>query len=339
MMAVAVVGTVWAAGLVRPIVRNPWFLLLFVINPFFIDAVYTFQFASIWSTLFFFLFVWSFERQRYLLAAVLLWLTVSTHPIMGGLAAGLYVLCLLVLDRAKLRPLAILSIPVAVALVPIFWMMMLTPSIRENSLRTVILSVLDILPRRGTIVMAPFLFTVLAPYVSRFYRPFLGFMAGGAAAGVLLATGPFGFHRGGYYGAVHRSTDIYAGFFQSAQFEPGATYRVLEPNEREDGMYRFIQHGAVLSNEFFSESIFRRNWTEPQYACFAAFKAIDYVVVEKAYLHQFPYNEEDLLQSLVRSGGVELAYADPAGKFNVYDIQRFAGEQQKPASLSECGMY
>ena len=158
-------------------------------------------------------------------------------------------------------------------------------------------------------------------------------MAGGAAAGVLLATGPFGFHQGGYYGALHRSTNIYAGFFQSAQFEPGATYRVLEPNEREDGMYRFIQHGAVLSNEFFSESVFRRNWTEPQYACFAAFKAIDYVVVEKAYLHQFHYNEEDLLQSLVRSGRAELAYADPGGKFNVYDIRRFAAEQQKPASL------
>jgi hypothetical protein len=339
MMAVAVVGTVWAAGLVRPIMRNPWFVLLFVINAFFIDAVYTFQFASMWSTLFFFLFVWSFERQRYLLAGVLLWLTVSTHPIMGGLAAGLYVLCLLALDRAKLRPLAILSIPVAAALVPIFWMMMLTPSIRENSLRTVIFSVLDILPRRGTIVMAPFLVSVVAPYVNRFYRPSLAFIAGGTAAGVLLATGPFGFHQGGYYGAVHRSTDIYAGFFQSAQFQPGAIYRVLEPNEREDGMYRFIQHGAVLSNEFFSESVFRRNWTEPQYACFAAFKAIDYVVVEKAYLHQFHYNEEDLLQSLVRSGRVELAYADPGGKFNVYDIRRFAAEQQKPASLGECGMY
>lgn len=339
MMAVAVLGTVWAAGLVRPIMRNPWFVLLFVINPFFIDAVYTFQFASMWSTLFFFLFVWAFERRRYLLAGILLWLTVSTHPIMGGLAAGLYALCLLVLDRAKMRPLALLSIPVAAALVPIFWMMMLTPSIRENSLRTVVFSVLDILPRRGTIVLAPFLFTVLAPYISRFYRPSLAFIAGGAATGVLLATGPFNCHYGGYYGTIHRSTDIYAGFFRSARFEPGATYRVLEPNEREDGMYRFIQHGAALSNEFFSESIFRRSWTEPQYACFAAFKAIDYVVVEKAYLNQFHRNEEDLLQSLARSGRAELAYTDPGGKFNVYDIRRFAAEQQKPASLRECGMY
>ncbi len=339
MMAVAVVGTVWAAGLVRPIIRNPWFLLLFVINPFFVDAVYTFQFASMWSALFFFLFVWAFERQRYLLAALLLWLTVSTHPIVGGFAAGVYVLCLLAFDRAKVRPLALISIPVAVALAPVLWMTMLTPSVRENSLLTITLSVLDVLPRRGTIVMAPFLFTALAPYLDRLYRPALVLVAGGLVAGVLLATGPFHFHKGGYYGAVHRSTNIYAGFFQSAQFQPGATYRVLEPNEREDGMYRFIQHGAVLSNEFFSESIFRQNWVEPQYACFVAFKAIDYVVLETAYLHQFGYNEGGLLQSLVGSGRAELAYVDPGGKFNVYDVRRFAAEQPKPSSLRECGMF
>jgi hypothetical protein len=233
----------------------------------------------------------------------------------------------------------ILSIPVAVALVPVFWMMMLTPSIRENSLRTVILSVLDILPRRGTIMAGPFLLTALAPFVNRFYRPSLAFVVGAAVAGVLLATGPLHYHYGGYYGAIHRSTDIYADFFRSPRFEPGATYRVLEPNEREDGMYRFIQHGAVLSNEFFSESIFRWNWTEPQYACFTAFKAIDYVVIEKAYLHQFHRNEEELLQSLAGSGRAELAYTDPDGKFAVYDIRRFAAEQRKPASLRECGMY
>jgi hypothetical protein len=250
-----------------------------------------------------------------------------------------YALCLLAFDRAKVRRLALISVPVAVALAPVLWMTMLTPSVRENSLRTVILSVLDVLPRRGTILMVPFLFTVLTPYLDRLYRPALGLVAGGLVAGVLLATGPFHFHKGGYYGAVHFSTNVYAGFFQSAQFQPGATYRVLEPNEREDGMYRFIQHGAVLSNEFFSESIFRQNWVEPQYACFVAFKAIDYVVLETAYLHQFGYNEGGLLQSLVGSGRAELAYVDPGGKFNVYDVRRFATEQPKPASLRECGMF
>jgi len=341
MMAIAVLGTVWAAGLVRPIMRDPWFMLLFVMNPFFIDAVYSFQFASLWSTLFFFLFVWAFERRRYPLAAALLWLTVSTHPIVGGAAAGVYGLCLLALDRGKVRPLMLLSIPVAVALVPIFWMMLLTPSIGENPLRTVVLSVLDVLSRRGVIIVAPFAVMPLVPYIRRFYRPALGTLGALAALVVLLVTGPGAVHtaQGSYYGAIHRSSNIYAAFFQSPQFEPGATYRVLEPNEREDGMYRFIRHGAVLSNEFFSESTMRRSWTEPQYGCYVAFKGIQYVVVEKAYLHQFHVNEEKLLQSLASAGRADVVYADPWDKFTVYDMRQFAAEQQKPASLSQCGIY
>jgi glycosyltransferase involved in cell wall biosynthesis len=339
MMAVAVLGSVWTAGLVRPVLRSPWFLLLFIMNPFFIDAVYSFQFATLWSAIFFFLFIWGFERRRYLLAAPLLWLTVSSHPIVGAFAVGLYGLWLLALDRARVRPLVLLSIPVGLALIPIFWMMLLTSSVRENSLPTVVLSVLDVLPRRGTVMMAPFIFVLIAPLVRRFYLPTFAVFAGFLAVGLLMTTGPLRVSHGSYYGAVHFSTDIYADFFKSPQFVPGATYRVLEPNEREDGMYHFIRHGAVLSNEFYSESVFRRSWTEAQYGCYLAFKGVDYVVVEKAYLRQWPVNEQDLLESLGGAGQAEVSYTDPEGKFTVYDVQRFASEQAKPAALSECGLY
>ncbi len=339
MMAVAVVGTVWAAGLVRPVMRDPWFVLLFVMNPFFIDAVYSFQFASLWSILFFFLFVWAFERRRYPLAAALLWLTVSTHPVEGGAAAGVYGLCLLVFDRGKVRPLVFLSIPVGVALIPIFWMTLLTPTVHENSLRTVVGSVGDTLPRRAIMIAAPFAVTPLVPYIRRFYRPTLATLAVLMGIGVMWATTPVSGVYGSYYGAIHRSTNIYAAFFQSPQFQPGATYRVLEPNEREDGMYRFMQHGAILSNEFFTESMFYLNWTEPQYSCYVAFKGIQYVVVEKAFLHQFGVNEEEVLQSLVAAERASVSYVDPGGKFTVYDVRRFAAERAKPESLSECGVY
>jgi len=339
MMAIAVLGTVWTAGMVRPIMRSPWFLLLFVMNPFFIDAVYSFQFATLWSTLFFFLFIWAFERRRYLLAAPLLWLTVSSHPIVGAFAVGLYGLWLLALDRARVRPLVLLSIPVGLALIPIFWMTLLTSSIRENSLRTVVFSVLDVLPRRGAVMMAPFIFVLIAPLVRRFYLPTFAVFAGFLTLGLLMTTGPLRVSHGSYYGAVHFSSDIYADFFDSPQFVPGATYRVLEPNEREDGMYRFIQHGAVLSNEFYSESVFRRSWTEAQYGCYLAFKGVDYVVIEKAYLRQWPVNEQDLLGSLVGAGRAGVSYTDPTGKFNVYDVRRFASERTAPAALSECEMY
>lgn len=339
MMAIAVVGAVWTAGLALPALRNPWFLILFVMNPFFVDAVYSFQFATLWSTVFFFLFLWAFQRQRYVLSAVLLWLTISTHPIMGAFAAGVYGLWLLARDRAKIRPLLLLSIPVGVALIPILWMTMLTPSVRENSLRTVVYSVLDVLPRRGTVMLAPFILVIFLPFIKRFYMPSLAIFLVFITTGVLMATGPLRITYGSYYGALHFATDTYAEFFDSPQFQPGATYRVLEPNDREDGMYRFIRHGAVLSNEFFSESIFRRSWDMPQYACFVAFKGIDYVVIEKAYMLYQPSNEQALLGSLVAESRAGVSYVDPGGRFTVYDVRRFAAEQPKPAALSECGIY
>ena len=339
LMAIGLVGMVVAAGLARPVVRNPWFMVLFVANPFFIDAAYAFQFATVWSTLFFFLFVWTFERQRYVPAAVLLWLTVSTQPIVGGAAAVAYGVYVLATKREEARPLLLLSLPVAVALVPIYWMSLLTPSVRENSLRTVVLSVLDVFPRRGTLYLLPFVFTGLAPFIRRSYRVSFAIVVLSLAGGVAFSSDAAIAHHGSYYGALHGSSDIYETFFASSSFQPGASYRVLEPNEREDGMYRFIRHGAVLSNEFFSESTFRRNWTEPQYACYVAFKSIDYVVVERAYQHVFRRNELGLLQSLVTEHRASVAYADPAGRFTAYDVRPFARERQKPASLDECGIY
>jgi dolichol-phosphate mannosyltransferase len=339
MMAIALLGTVWAAGKAHPIMRTPWVMLLFVINPFLIDAVYSFQFATLWSAFFFFLFMWSMNERRHLLAAVLLWLTISTHPIMGGFAVGGYVLWHLIVDRSKLRPLALMFVPVGVGLVPIVWMMFLTPSVGENSLKTVTLSVLDVLPRRATIFWAPFLFVIFAPSIRNSYRIVLPLLTGGMVLGVLMATGPLRISYGSYYGALHFSTDIYADYFQSPQFHPGATYRVVEPNDREDGMYRFIRHGAVLANEFFSESMFRRNWTVDQYGCFLAFKGVDYVVMEKAYMVNSPANEQDVLDGLASSGGAPVTYVDPGGKFTVYDVQPFVSRQAKVSSLSECGLY
>jgi hypothetical protein len=339
LMAVALLGTVWAAGCARPAMRDPWFIVLFIINPFFIDAVYAFQFATLWATLFFFLFVWAFEGRRHVLAAVLLWLTVSTHPIMGALAVGAYGAYVLVRDRPAASRLALIALPAAVALVPIYWMMLLTPSVRENSFATLVKAIIDIIPRRGSILAAPFLFTAGAPLIRRFYRSTLVSVAMAAAIFVVFANGYiFGYH-GSYYGALHGSSDIYADFFKSPTFHPGATYRVLEPNEREDGMYRFIQHGAVLSSEWFSESMFRRNWEEPKYRCLVAYKKIDYVVYERMYQHQFRRNEQALLGSLAASGRASLVYRDAKGRFSVYDVRRFARERPRPASLHACGLY
>jgi len=337
LMGIGVAGTVWAAGLARPVMRDPWMILLFLINPFFIDSVFAFQFATVWCGLFFFLFVSAFERRRTVVAALLLWLTISSHPVIGSLTSGLYLAIYTGLHRERARELLLLVVPVGLALVPVYWMTLSTPAVNEEPtafVRTTISSIVS----RGSWFAAPFVLSWVAPWLRRNYRPALGLGFASSALGVFMLGGFIGFYRApsGYWGVVHDSSDVYAAFFASPEFQPGMTYRVLEPSEREDGMYRFIRHGAVLSNEFFTESTFHRPWNMEQYACYTAFKRVDFVVVERVWERRLHFNEGDLLSSLVARGQASITYADPGGRFVVYNIQRFVAGQHKPSSLSQC---
>jgi len=337
LMGIAVVGTVWAAGLARPVMRDPWMILLFLINPFFIDSVFAFQFATVWCALFFFLFVSAFERRRTVLAALLLWLTVSSHPMIGSLTSGAYLAIYSAVHRGRARDLLIVVVPVGLALLPIYWMTLSTPAVNDEPsafVRTTISSIVS----RGLWFAAPFVLSLVAPWLRRNYRPVLGLGFASSALGVVVLGGFIGFHGApsGYWGILHDSSDVYAAFFASPEFQPGMTYRVLEPSEREDGMYRFMRHGAVLSNEFFTESTFHRPWNMEQYGCYTAFKRVDFVVVEQAWEHRMHFNEGDLLKSLVYRGQARIAYADPRGRFVVYNIQPFVAGQHRPSSLSQC---
>jgi len=337
LMGIAVAGTVWAAGLARPVMRDPWMILLFLINPFFIDSVFAFQFATVWCALFFFLFVSAFERRRTVLAALLLWLTVSSHPMIGSLTSGAYLAIYSAVHRGRARDLLIVVVPVGLALLPIYWMTLSTPAVNDEPsafVRTTLSSIVS----RGLWFAAPFVLSLVAPWLRRNYRPVLGLGFASSALGVVVLGGFIGFHGApsGYWGILHDSSDVYAAFFASPEFQPGMTYRVLEPSEREDGMYRFMRHGAVLSNEFFTESTFHRPWNMEQYGCYTAFKRVDFVVVEQAWEHRMHFNEGDLLKSLVYRGQARIAYADPRGRFVVYNIQPFVAGQHRPSSLSQC---
>jgi hypothetical protein len=172
------------------------------------------------------------------------------------------------LHRERFGRLLMIGVPVGVALAPIYWMTLMTPSLSDNTAAFVRTTASSI-AARGTFFAAPFAFSAAAPLLRHYYRPALSFGVVAAVVGLLFLGGIVRFYRSpsGYYGVIHESSDIYAEYFASSAFQPGMTYRVLEPRERSDGMYRFIQHGAVLSNEFFSESEMYRNWSADQYGC------------------------------------------------------------------------
>ncbi len=90
LMVVAAVGTPVAACVARPVMRDPWVLLLFLLNPFYLDGLLAFQFPFLWSAFFFFLFVIALDRKRDVAAGVLLWLCITTHPLAGGIGALCY---------------------------------------------------------------------------------------------------------------------------------------------------------------------------------------------------------------------------------------------------------
>ena len=177
-------------------------------------------------------------------------------------------------------------------------------------------------------MLTPFVLALMKPLVLRYYRVSFALFAAALTLGLMLETGPIALGPGSYYGVTHQSSDIYAVFFASPQFHPGAIYRVMEPSAREDGMYRFIQHGAVLGNEFFTESIFRNNWTVGQYECFLSYKEVRYVVIEQAYVNSDHTNEKSLLDSFVTSGLAGITYTDPAGRFTVYDVQALSARHR-----------
>jgi glycosyltransferase involved in cell wall biosynthesis len=343
LMVVGVLATVWAAGLARPALRNPWLLLIFIANPFFIDALFSFQFASVWSTAFFFVFVWAFERHRHVFATTLFWLSVSTHPLIGSFAMAGYGVYLVLAHRSRLLPFLGICGVMALPLAPIFWMTLSTPAAGDNSLVTLGLSSLDSVARRGTILFLPLALGLPAvgDFVLRRYLPAMAGVCGVCLLGLGFSLGVVriaDLNRGSYYGASHSANDLYAGFFESQAFVPGAVYRVMEPTEREDGAYRFIQHGGVLGNDFFSESYQRRDWSEGQFVCYARAKSLQFDVVEAAYTRRYHKNEADLLQGLVSAGKAGIAYSDPAGRFTVFDLRDLTRTNGPAPSLSECDL-
>lgn len=345
LMVTGWLGIVWAAGMARHQLRDPWLALLFVLNPFFIDALYSFQFAAVWATLFFLLFVWAFERssttQARIGAVALLWLAVSSHPALVLVPTVGYGAYLLWQDRARFKPYLTACAFAAPFAAPFVYMTLSTPAAGETSTLTLIGSQGEAILRRGSVLAFP----LLAPYVAGFVRRSYLLVLPSVFAlsvGVLVVTSGAvrwdDYNRGGYPGVFNAAAQTYEGFFASAEFEPGKRYRVMSPTDREEGAYAFVRNGAVLTNGFFSESWLRRDWTEAQFACYAAYKGMDFDVIEAAYVRSYKKNEAGLLEQLVRDKRASVAYSDPEQRFTVYDVRPLVSATPKPASLDACGL-
>ncbi|MBI2723498.1 MAG: glycosyltransferase family 2 protein [Chloroflexi bacterium] len=344
-LVLAALATVAGAMLVRPRMRDPWLLALFIANPFFIDAVANGQYAFLWSAAGLFVLAWSTEHRRWPLAAMALWFTVSTHPIEGGIAAAVLYALMFARHADMRRSLALTSLAVLPLLAPSLYFMARTPAVGENSTSQILWSIAQDLPRRGSVMAAPFALAALAPVIQRRFRTAgLAFAAaavpvvllgGGALAG-LPGLGTFA-GRGSYAGFVSAASNEYIPYVQSSDFRAGTVYRVLSPNDREEGAYVLIRHNGVIANELFSESQHRDNWTLERYQCYLAAKRVDRVILQRGFMRQFRTNERSLLESLVASGRARVTFGAPGDPIVVYDVTPFRDGAPPPASIKDCG--
>ncbi|MDP9237993.1 MAG: glycosyltransferase family 2 protein [Chloroflexota bacterium] len=346
-LVLGAVAAAAAAMLVRPSMRDPWLMLLFIANPFFLDAVASGQYSFLWSAAAFFVMVHSVERRTWPLAAAAMWIAASTHPIEGGLAVVAYVAWVAAREPGRRGPVLATALLVLPLLLPSLYFSLRTPALQENSWRAIILSIAQDLPRRGTILAAPFALTSLAPLLRRHYRPLSAAFAAVAAPLVLVSGGAFASapvigaytftHQGSYAGLLSHASNDYKNYLQSHDFKPGAVYRVLSPNEREQGAYFLIRHHGVLANELFSESQRRRNWVASGYRCYLAAKHVDRVVIERGYQAEFRTNEQALLDALVANDNASLTFGGAGERIRVYDVTRFRDSGPAPTAVKDCG--
>ncbi|MGD0115283.1 MAG: hypothetical protein ABSC13_04690 [Dehalococcoidia bacterium] len=318
----------YAAVRARPVLRDPRLLALIYVNTFLIEGIVSFQFAFIWSCGFFLLTVEAIDKRRWALAGAMALVTVTTHPVAGAIAVPAYTLFAVLRRPRDFLPLGVAMGVAALLSVPYVLYAHTTPAVSSTPTSYIIGTIRYMARFRGTIVVMPLIVAALAPLLRPLFLPAFAAMA-------LTFTVRFEQNHVNTYGLKHDSSPFYADFIKSPLFDRSLTYRVLEPNDREDGAYQLIKNGAILGQEFFEQSEFHRWWYSlNMYSCYLGAKNIDVVLDETEYKYKFNQNEEWPLGEFVKQGKAQIIYTDPKGRFTAYDVR---GAQTPGAQLSQCG--
>jgi hypothetical protein len=295
-----------------------WLLVLFAAVPFLLDSLLDFQMSFVWSMLFGYLYIWALERRSFKWAYLWLVLAAGNHLVVTGPILAVYTVYVYCREPSVRKNLLWLCGLALVPLVPLAWYTLKTPTIGENSPGFIFYVWLETLLPRAILFFSPFILARLASLRSSWAHWATGWAA--ALCLVVLSIG-WNFAFSGYSGLVTEAHNDYQQYLESEAFAPAAIYRVVESPGREQGEYYFIQHGAVLANEFYGESYFRINWTQDSYRCYLSVKKVDYVVLSADYVRRYHRNEGAILGDLREEGMATLVYEDPQGQFSVYDVR------------------
>jgi hypothetical protein len=311
----------------RPALRDPRLLALIYVNTFLIEGLVSFQMAFIWACVFFFLFVEAVDKQRWALATAVAVLAITTHPFAGAAAVGGYAMYGAARRPRDLVPLAAAMAVAALVVLPFALYIHTAPAVDSTKQKDLMGTLRFIARYRGLVVLMPLAVSGFAPaFRSMFLVVFI--------AMALTFAQRIDHKKVNTFGLDRNSHPFYGQFLASPQFDAGLRYRVLEPNDREDGAYQLMRGGAVLTQEFFDQSQFRRWWNTPdQYACFLGAKRVDIVLLERDYPMKFSQNESVRLAEFEQQGQARVIYRDPKNRFAAYDVRR---ARQGGARLRDC---
>lgn len=322
----------YAATRARPALRDPRLLAIIYINTFLIEGLVSFQMAFIWACAFFFLFVGAVDARRWPWAAVLAVLAVTSHPFAGAAAVGGYAIFAAMRRPRDIVPLGLAMIAVAIVIIPFAFYIHSAPAAASTRQRDLAGTLRWIARYRGAVVLLPIVVSAFAPAFRALFLVVFAAMA-------LTFAQRLDAKKVDTVGFTNASHPFYGEFIASPQFDRDLRYRVLEPNDWEDGAYQLVRHGAVLTQEFFDQSQFRRWWnTSDQYTCFLGAKRVDIVLLERSYPWKFSQNEDVRLHELEQQGKARIIFTgrDPEGRgpqFKAYDVR---GARQQGAHLRDC---
>ena len=128
----------------------------------------------------------------------------------------------------------------------------------------------------------------------------------------------------------------FAEYLAEHPVDHSSSYRVLVSNDREDGMFEFMKADAVLSTEFFTESIRRQNFSSLEtYKCLLATEKVGHVVMSERYLRDYRNNEPALLAELAANGLANEEYRGAHGSV-AYAVK--IPPHLARRSLHDCGL-
>jgi hypothetical protein len=296
-LALGAVGLIAATFWAFPELRRPnggWWAAAVLVNPILVLAPLSGQLPFLWGAALFVTAIGCWRRGHRAWAVVLGGLGQLCHA-----AVVLPIAAIVVLARLRWEPhrRALLACWALSALIaaPAIWPVVSSPVFTDSSLATKAVQFVGTVGIRSGVIAAPIVAVLAVRHARRWVAPVV-FCVMLVLNVALLAPLDASYS----WAALRRQPDqTMQRFTRTAEFRPGATYRLLRSSDGKIGMYQLLRAGARLDSEFFPESMWYGHFADARaYSAFLAARHVDAVIVFRRLAPTNATNEGALLAGM-----------------------------------------